>query len=107
MTSLGPDGVVEFRFYRPGAGGVGLAGDFRPNGWHQPLRMEPDGDGGWWVARVTLGPGEYRFRYVADDTWYTDFASNGIELNEFGWDSLLYVPERAEHRTKAASLRVA
>jgi 1,4-alpha-glucan branching enzyme len=110
MTSLGSDGIVQFRFFRPGAREVGLAGDFHPNGWDQPLRMDPDGDNGWWVARVELAPGEYRFRYVADDAWYTDFASNGIELNEFGWDSLLYVPERAERHhaaATAAALRVA
>lgn len=96
MTSIGQNGTVEFRFYRPDAREVSLAGDF--NGWGQPLGMTPDGNG-WWVARVPFGPGEYRFRYLADGVWYTDFAANGVELNEFGWDSLLFVPERAARTT--------
>jgi len=33
-----------------------------------------------WVvdASTKLSPGDYRFRYVADGVWYTDYASHGI-----------------------------
>ena len=109
MTSVGPTGVVEFRFYRPGAREVALAGDFG-GGWGRAVAMEPDAHG-WWVALVPFAPGEYRFRYRADGAWFTDFASHGVEPNEHGWDSVLYVPDRAapanRHMDRALSLLVA
>src|SRR5688500_18431260 len=92
MTSLGKNGSVEFRFYRPGATDVRVMGSF--NGWSQAQPMHPDGQG-WWVLKLDLNPGEYQFRYVADGVWYTDFASNGIEVTKFGWNSVLIIPRRA------------
>jgi 1,4-alpha-glucan branching enzyme len=89
MTNLGNDGSVEFRFFRAGARHVSLAGDF--NQWAEQLPMRRDGEG-WWVIELKLAPGDYRFRYVADGTWYTDFASNGVEATKTGWNSMLVVP---------------
>ena len=40
MTSLGRTGSVEFRFYRPAADSVALAGDF--NGWSTRFPMRRD-----------------------------------------------------------------
>lgn len=90
MTDVKRDGCVEFRFYRPGVSRVDLAGDF--NDW-RPDRsnMKPDGDG-WWVAVMPLPPGEYRFRYVADGRWFTDFAANGVEQTPLGWNGIVVVP---------------
>jgi 1,4-alpha-glucan branching enzyme len=90
MTSLGNDGVVEFRFFRSGARQVSLAGDF--NQWSEQLPMRRDGNDGWWAIELKLAPGDYRFRYVADGVWYTDFASNGVEATKTGWNSMLVVP---------------
>ena len=90
MTHVGKDGSVEFRFLRPAAQAVALAGDF--NGWTPAIRMHRD-DNGWWAVRLAMEPGDYRFRYVADGKWYTDFASNGVEFSaEHGWNSMLVVP---------------
>ena len=90
MTSVRSNGEVEFRFYRADAQRVAVAGDF--TGWDQrPIPMRNEGNG-WWAARVTLQAGEYRFRYVADGQWYTDFASNGVEAGKHGWNSVLVVP---------------
>lgn len=90
MTHVGKDGSVEFRFLRPGAREVALAGDF--NGWSPVISMQSDAQG-WWTIRLLLEPGDYRFRYVADGHWYTDFAANGVEFNtKQGWNSLLVVP---------------
>ena len=88
MTKTG-NGIVEFRFYRPGARDVRLVGDF--NGWSAGAPMQSDGQG-WWLARVELAAGDYRFRYVADGTWYTDFAAHGVEVTKLGWNSVLVVP---------------
>jgi len=95
MTTVLRDGSVEFRFFRPKASAVNVAGDF--NGWKQnSFPMTPDGNG-WWVANASLPAGEYRFRYLADGQWFTDFASNGVEAAPLGWNGILVIP-----RSKAA-----
>lgn len=89
MTSVKSNGEVEFRFFRAEATDVRLAGDFTQ--WQDnaiPLRHEGNG---WWVGRAKLTPGEYRFRYIADGQWFTDFASHGVELKKQVWNSILLV----------------
>ncbi|HXE54745.1 MAG TPA: glycogen-binding domain-containing protein, partial [Tepidisphaeraceae bacterium] len=77
MTSVSRDGVVEFRFYRPRVRQVSVVGDF--NGWRKDaLHMTAEGNG-WWRAELQLQQGDYRFRYLADDIWFADFASHGVE----------------------------
>jgi 1,4-alpha-glucan branching enzyme len=107
MTSVSGGGRVEFRFFRPAASSVSVAGNF--NDWEEDkMSMEPAGDG-WWVAATKLNAGEYRFRYVADGKWYTDFAAYGVEPGKYGWDSVLVVPkeqrEAARERAMAAERR--
>ena len=98
MTSVTGDGRVEFRFYRPRASQVSVVGEF--NSWIDgTLPMTADGDG-WWTATTQLAPGDYRFRYVADGVWYTDYASHGIEAGPTGWNAVLVV---APPRSKVAS----
>lgn len=92
MTSIKDDGAVEFRFYRPQVNQVKLAGDFSQ--WvRQAISMQPAG-GGWWTAKLTLPPGDYRFRYIADGIWFTDYAAHGIEACEDGWNSVVLIPEK-------------
>lgn len=99
MTSITRDGRIEFRFYRPNASEVRIAGDF--DGWSGGLRMRPQGQG-WWQAELKLEPGEYRFRYVADGRWFTDFAANGIEQCKFGINSILLVPDATKSGSREA-----
>ena len=81
---------VEFRFYRPQAGQVHLIGDF--NEWRSgELPMDRTGDG-YWVAKMRLPAGEFKFRYCADGEWYTDYAAFGVEPGRFGLDSIVRVP---------------
>ena len=102
MTTVGKDGTVEFSFYRRGVCWVRVVGDFAT--WRGgELEMAADGDG-WWRLSIPVGAGEYRFRYVADGEWFTDYASNGIEMGELGVNSVLVVPER---RLAAPELGVA
>jgi 1,4-alpha-glucan branching enzyme len=102
MTSIRTNGEVEFRFFRANARAVAVAGDF--TAWEaKPITMRHEGNG-WWSARVSLEPGEYRFRYVADGQWFTDFASHGVELKKQTWNSVLLVQEAASmqfHETRA------
>ncbi|HEX8524115.1 MAG TPA: isoamylase early set domain-containing protein [Tepidisphaeraceae bacterium] len=89
MTTVTPGGTVEFRFYRPEAQKVSVAGTF--NRWSPTaLQMSSDGEG-WWTVKATLPAGEYKFRYVADGQWFTDFAAYGIEPTSFGMNSVLVV----------------
>lgn len=89
MTERNGSGQIEFRFFRPGATEVKVAGEFTR--WdREPLRMRSAGDG-WWTTAAAIEPGEYRFRYVADGKWYTDFAANGVEATKSGWNSVLVV----------------
>ncbi len=100
---------VMFRFFRPGAHEVSVAGDF--NGWRAgEMPMHSDGDG-WWQVRMRLLPGTYRFRYVADGAWYTDFAAFGIEYTGHGPVGRLHVPpvkvplcQACETRTEEAAV---
>lgn len=90
MTNVTNNGSVEFRFFRPAAKSVRVMGNF--NRWAGPgLALQPTGDG-WWTAAACFNPGEYRFRYLVDGVWYTDFAANGVELTKYGYNSVLVVP---------------
>jgi 1,4-alpha-glucan branching enzyme len=100
---------VQFRFFRPGAQAVHLAGDF--NGWQDhALQMIPTANG-YWVAVLRLEPGSYRFRYYADGRWFADYAAFGIEYGPYGPDSVVRVAPPAadvpasssEHSRRAGS----
>jgi 1,4-alpha-glucan branching enzyme len=101
MVTQLPDGTVEFRFYRPEARQVTLAGEF--NGWHKTSLPMDLGHDGWWRYRICLAPGCYQFRYVADDEWHTDYAAFGLEHGPFGVNSVVRV-EPAQ-TARAAALR--
>ena len=89
MTTVFPGGLVEFRFFRPHASQVFVAGSF--NEWNvRAAAMHPVGQG-WWRAVLHLPDGEYQFRYVADGQWFTDYASNGVERRRHAWNSMLLV----------------
>jgi 1,4-alpha-glucan branching enzyme len=84
------DAYVEFRFLRPSAHEVCVVGDF--TGWRQdevPMRRTAKG---YWQAKVRLPQGCFRFRYVADGQWFTDFAAFGVEPGPFGPVGIIYVP---------------
>lgn len=107
MTSIRPDGRVEFRFFRPRAMDVKVLGTF--NEWGgEPLTLQPDldpGAQGWWSAVTTIQAGEYRFRYWADGHWFTDFASHGVEKGKYGWNSVLVVPQKSQFGARPSELQ--
>lgn len=89
MIQLLSDGRVEFRFFRPDAHQVRIAGDF--SDWEPKWSMGSSSDG-WWLLQVLIPPGKYRFRYEIDGRWFTDFAANGLEPSPYGLNSILVVP---------------
>ena len=100
MTTIRGEGLVEFRFFRPGVSQVFLAGTF--NRWQPAIPLESKGDG-WWIATVTLPPGEYQFRYLADGQWFTDYAAQGIEPFKGSWNSILVVPGECTEEVQFAA----
>ncbi len=83
------NGIVEFRFCRPEARYVSLAGDF--NGWNAeslPMTRCPDG---WWRCRLRIAPGCYHFRYLSDGAWFLDYAAFGLDYGPFGLNSVVSV----------------
>ena len=89
------DRVAEFRFFRPEARQVRIVGDF--TGWRCNQIPMTLAKGGYWKAKVSLSAGLYRFRYLADGQWYTDYAAFGVEYGPFGVDSVLrVVPEEMD-----------
>ena len=85
------NGWVEFRFFRPAANRVHLAGDF--NDWRTGELAMIQSDDGYWMARMKLPAGEFRFRYCADGEWFADYAAFGVEPGRFGLDSIVRVPQ--------------
>ncbi|HUU21243.1 MAG TPA: hypothetical protein VM389_01790 [Phycisphaerae bacterium] len=92
VVNISEDGYAEFRFFRPNASNVFVTGDF--NDWRTDQLRMVRSDDGYWVLKVRLPAGDYRFRYIADGAWYTDYAAFGVEPGRFGMDSLLLVPDR-------------
>ena len=93
MTSIRANGLVEFRFYRPQVSSASVKGDFNKGDVNKDdLLMQRD-EAGWWTATAKLPAGEYRFRYLADGQWFTDYASHGVEYEKQVWRSVLVVPE--------------
>ena len=96
---------VVFQFFRPHAKRVHLVGDF--NSWREnELAMTRD-DKGYWQAVLYLPEGDYRFRYCADNNWFTDYAAFGIEYGPFGADSIVRIESKlpATIKVAAGSLR--
>lgn len=80
-------GSIEFRFYRPNAQRVSLAGDF--TGWQNlPMTRGPDG---WWRCLIRAAPGCYHFRYLCDNEWFLDYAAFGLEHGPYGLNSVVSV----------------
>ena len=92
------EGEARFLFYRPGAHSVHLTGDF--NGWRtEQLPMERRKDG-YWRASLRLPGGFYHFSYIADGTWYADYAAFGVEPSPHGLVSGLQIARNTSRGSK-------
>jgi 1,4-alpha-glucan branching enzyme len=80
---------VEFSFFRPKARDVYLVGDFN-DCLEGRFRMVPSADGYWFTA-MRLSAGIYRFRYLADNEWFADYAAFGVECDGDRVNSVLRV----------------
>ena len=77
----GEDGVM-FSFHAPDAQAVFLAGDF--NNWNaQDLAMTRQ-DSGDWTISVSLDPGTYEYKFIADGNWLEDPDNPDKKSDPFG-----------------------
>ena len=76
-------GEVTFIFdAKSNAKQVCVAGDF--NQWNPTnTKMTKTKDGAW-RAKLTLTPGQYQYKFVADGTWIDDPGSKQKVANPFG-----------------------
>lgn len=84
--------IKEFCISVPEAGSVYVLGDF--NGWqksedNQLVKQES----GEWAGHLTIKRGgQYRYKFLVDDTWMTDPSNSASEKNIFGTvDSIMSV----------------
>lgn len=83
--------VVHLRVFQDGAQRVCVAGTF--NDWapqHTPLHRNTDGE---WEISLSLAPGDYEYRFVADAQWFDDPLACQHVANPFGGvNAVLHVP---------------
>ncbi len=86
---------VHLEYTHPTATAVCIAGTF--NDWRpQATPMVPLGSGRW-MKDLTLPPGIYEYRIVADGEWMTDPLARETRPNPFGGvNSVLTVEGRAQ-----------
>jgi len=91
MVTREVNGKTEFRFFRPDAREVYLVGEF--NGWHPSVLPMVRQDDGHWVCHLRLPDGVYQFRYLADGTWYNDYAAFGLQQSPLACNSVTWVTD--------------
>ena len=73
---------TEFKLYAPQAKKVILAGSF--NKWDtKKLAAKKDSKGSW-VAKVSLKPGKYEYKFLVDGSWTNDPRCTSCVPNAFG-----------------------
>ena len=73
---------VQFEFPAPEALEVYLAGDF--NNWDSSANPMKKDKKGIWKISLSLKPGRYEYRFLADGNWENDPACCDCVPNEFG-----------------------
>lgn len=84
---------MRLELTRPQARQVFVAGSF--NDW-QPTAtpLQPTGDGRW-AVQLSLPPGRYEYRFVADGEWVDDPNAKEVVPNPHGGANALLVVPRA------------
>lgn len=73
---------VEFKFFAPQAKRVSLAGSF--NNWDTKALSAKKDSRGNWIAKVSLKPGRYEYKFLADGSWLNDPRCTSCTVNTFG-----------------------
>jgi 1,4-alpha-glucan branching enzyme len=73
---------VSFALFKPDAKRVSLCGEF--NGWSPDATPMRSHEGGHWKATLTLQPGRYQYKFVADGQWLHDPNAGESVPNQHG-----------------------
>jgi hypothetical protein len=73
---------VSFAIHKPDAKRVALCGEF--NGWSPTATPMKRHDDGHWETTVSLAPGRYQYKFLADGDWLMDPAAQKNVPNEHG-----------------------
>ncbi|MBI4982367.1 MAG: glycoside hydrolase family 13 [Candidatus Omnitrophica bacterium] len=74
--------AVEFKFYSPQAKKVSLAGSF--NNWDVKSGLAKKDSKGNWIAKASLKPGRYEYKFFVDGSWTNDPRCTSCVTNNFG-----------------------
>ncbi len=73
---------AELKFHAPQARRVNLAGTF--NDWDTKKTSVKKAGDGTWVAKLSLKPGRYEYKFVVDGNWVNDPSCRACVPNAFG-----------------------
>jgi 1,4-alpha-glucan branching enzyme len=73
---------TKFEFSAPEAKEVSLVGNF--NQWNPQANSMKKDKKGTWKTTLSLEPGRYEYRFIADGNWENDPSCSGCVVNEFG-----------------------
>jgi 1,4-alpha-glucan branching enzyme len=73
---------IAFTFPSPEAKLVSLVGEF--NHWDRDANPMKKDRRGVWKTVLSLTPGKYEYRFLADGVWENDPSCPGCVVNEFG-----------------------
>ena len=73
---------IKFEFSAPEAKEVFLVGNF--NQWNTQANPMKKDKNGIWKATLSLEPGRYEYRFIADGNWENDPSCSCFIANEFG-----------------------
>ena len=73
---------AEFKFYAPQAKKVILSGSF--NKWDTKKLLAKKDTKGNWVAKASLKPGRYEYKFLVDNSWANDPHCTSCVVNTFG-----------------------
>jgi len=74
--------ATEFKFFAPQAKKVTVAGSF--NNWDtKELSAKKDSKGNW-IAKMSLKPGKYEYKFFVDGNWMNDPKCSGCVSNSYG-----------------------
>ena len=73
---------AEFKLYAPAAKKVAVAGCF--NKWYTKKLLAKKDSRCNWVAKASLKPGKYEYKFFVDGSWQNDSRCTSCVPNAFG-----------------------
>jgi len=73
---------IKFEYSAPEAKAVSLVGNF--NQWDPQANPMKKDKTGLWKVTLSLEPGRYEYRFIADGNWENDPSCSSCVANEFG-----------------------